>query len=305
MDMPSRAAWMEGGWGLMHHYNKSGAEGLEVFDEQTDRFDVDALARQLGELGADWFILCVCHNASSRYWCAPNATLERYVPVPVCSRRDLIADLATALRPVGVRTLVYVWPWYEEQKNEKTQAALAPDYPARWCEVLAEYSMRWGDLVSGWWVDGAGVDPEPNLARLAAALRSGNPDAALAFNGGWGKLDRHSAHDDYCAGEHLNLPTCPGHSDRGALRHLLNPVGGYWGGSRDMVAGVDAHPELKFSDEQLTQAMIDWTVRNRAAVTLDLPLQCERGTIGSLGGILPELYHRQLQAVSEHLRRAG
>ena len=299
-----RAAWMAGGWGLMHHYNKSGVEDLAAFDEQTDRFDVEALADQLGELGCRWFIVCVCHNATSRYWCAPNATLHRTVPARVCSRRDLVGDLAAALGPLGIRTMVYVWPWHEAQKNEQTQAALAVDYPARWCEVLAEYSTRWGRQVSGWWIDGAGLDPEPNLARLAAAARAGNPDAALAFNGGWGKLERHSVHDDYCAGEHLNLPRCPGHDDRGALRHLLNPIGGYWGGNRDMAEGVDTHPVLKFSDEQLTEAMIDWTMRNRAAITLDVPLRHHTGTIGSLGGILPDLYLRQLQAVAERLRDA-
>jgi hypothetical protein len=39
-----RAAWMAGGWGIMHHYRDDGTGGLESFNEQTDRFDVDALA---------------------------------------------------------------------------------------------------------------------------------------------------------------------------------------------------------------------------------------------------------------------
>lgn len=52
-----RAAWMQGGWGLMHHYNKSGTEQLHAFNEQTDRFDVDVLARQLQGIGCRWFIL--------------------------------------------------------------------------------------------------------------------------------------------------------------------------------------------------------------------------------------------------------
>ena len=299
-----RAAWMAGGWGLMHHYNKSGTESLDAFNEQTDRFDVDTLAHQLHELGCRWFTICLCHNATSRYWCAPNSTLERYVPVPVCSRRDLVAVLAEALGPLGIGTMVYVWPWYAAQKCEQTQDALAVDYPARWCEVLEEYSLRWGRQVSGWWVDGPGREPEANLARLATALRAGNPDSALAFNGGWGKLEKHSASDDYCAGEHLNLPPCPGPEDDGALRHLLNPIGGYWGGSRDMVEGVDSHPELKFSDDRLAEAVIDWTVRHRAAITLDVPLQSHKGTIGSLGGILPQMYDRQLKTVAAQLNSA-
>lgn len=201
--------------------------------------------------------------------------------------------------------MVYVWPWYVSQKCETTQQALAVDYPARWCEVLEEYSLRWGSQVAGWWVDGAGTDSEANHARLAAAVRAGNPSSAVCFNGGSGKLDRHSASDDYCSGEHLNLPPCPGTFSDGALRHLLNPIGGYWGGSRDMVAGVDRHPELKFSDEQLVAAVLDWTVCRRAAVTLDVPLQSHEGTIGSLGGSLPELYHRQLRVLAARLKDAS
>lgn len=287
----------------MHHYNLGGTKSLDAFNQQTEDFDVPTLAAQLKEIGARWFLLCLCHNASSHFWCAPSPVLSRYVPTPVCSRRDLIADLAAELGRLGIRTMVYVWPWYEAQANEQVQEALSPDYPARWCEVFEDYSRRWGTRVSGWWVDGAGVDPEGNLTQLAAALRVGNPGAAITFNGGWGKLNRYSINADYCAGEHLNLPACPGHEDDGALCHLLNPIGGYWGGNRDMVGGVDSHPVLKFSDEQLLEALTDWTLRHRAAVTLDVPLQHNSGTIGSRGGILPELYFRQLKTVAEQLSR--
>ncbi len=131
-----------------------------------------------------------------------------------------------------------------------------------------------------------------------------NTGRAAWMAGGWGKLDKHSESDDYCGGEHLNLPPCPGHEDRGALRHLLNPIGGYWGGSRDMVEGIDSHPELKFTDEELTRAVMDWSVNNNAAITLDVPLQSHKGTIGSLGGVLPDMYLKQLKAVAEKVKSA-
>ena len=297
-----RAAWMEGGWGVMHHYRDDGSGDLNGFQEQTDRFDVETLAGQLEDLGARWLIMCVCHNASSLYWCSPNQTLEDYAGEPVCSRRDLIADLAAALRPRNIHLIVYIWSWTEAQKNVRVQDALAPDYPQRWCDVIGEYSRRWGRQVSGWWFDGAHVNNEPSMARLAAAARSGNPDSAIAFNGGWGKLDRFVPDDDYCAGEHLCLPPCPGQYDNGALCHVLNPIGEYWGGCRGMEDGVYPEPKLNFTDERLIEFMKDWIVRNGAAVTLDVPFRSYRGVVGALGGVIPELYFRQLSAMSEKIR---
>jgi len=73
-----------------------------------------------------------------------------------------------------------------------------------------------------------------------------------------------------------------------------------------VVACVDSDPALKFSDEQLADAITDGTVRNGAAITLDVPLQSDQGTIGSLGGILPDLYFEQLNRVtSARLRTCG
>ena len=297
-----RAAWMEAGWGIMHHYRNDGTGSLQSFNEQTDRFDVDALAGQIKELGARWLLMCVCHNATSQYWCAPNDALQRHVGEPVCTHRDLIADLAAALERVGVRMMVYVWPWIEAQKNVQVQDALAVDYPARWCDVIEEYSRRWGKRISGWWFDGAEHDSKPNLAKLAAAARAGNPQSAVAFNGGWGRLDKFVPDDDYCAGEHLQLKACPGQYDNGALRHILLPVGDYWGGSRNATGGVCPAPVTRFTDDELMAFMVDWVVTHRAAVTLDVPLQSYQGTIGGLGGVLPELYFRQLAAVAAALR---
>lgn len=297
-----RAAWMAGGWGVMHHYRDDGSGDLNAYHEQTDRFDVETLARQLEALGARWFLMCVCHNSTSLYWCSPNAVLENYVGLPVCSRRDLIADLAAVLHPRGIHLMVYIWSWTDAQKNVQVQDALAPGYPQRWCDVLDAYSRRWGPQVSGWWFDGAHVNTESNMARLAVAARSGNPASAIAFNGGWGKLTRFVPDDDYCAGEHLCLPPCPGQYDSGALCHVLNPIGEYWGGCRDMQNGVYPDPKLNFTNERLIGFMQDWIVHNRAAVTLDVPFLSHRGVVGALGGIIPDLYFKQLSAMAGAIR---
>jgi hypothetical protein len=71
-----------------------------------------------------------------------------------------------------------------------------------------------------------------------------------------------------------------------------------------MVAGVDSHPDPKFSDEEVSRAVLDWSVNNNAAITLDVPLKSHKGTIGSLGGVLPERYFEQLKVVAEKVKSA-
>ena len=71
---------------------------------------------------------------------------------------------------------------------------LAPrlvEFQRRWESIIREWSLRWGQDVSGWWIDGCyfpdqmyRFDDEPNFASFAAALKAGNPQAIVAFNPG-------------------------------------------------------------------------------------------------------------------------
>jgi hypothetical protein len=291
---------MEGGWGVMHHYRDDGTNSLRTFNEQTDSFDVESLAGQLKQLGARWLTICLCHNASSRFWCSPNETLDNHAGRSVCSRRDLVAGLAEALSPSGIRVIAYLFPSNECIHDKQTEAALAVDFPKRWCEVIREYSLRWGTRVAGWWFDGQHRFDDAQTGLIAEAARAGNPLSVLAFSGGYGHLDKYSAHDDYCGGEELTLQKCPGQYDKGALRHLLTPIGAYWGGTRESM-GRESDSTLRKTDDELRKCLLDWVVDNRAAVTLDLPLRSANGIVGSLGGVVPGPYYRQLSAVAEAL----
>ncbi|MCP4198137.1 MAG: hypothetical protein GY762_13390, partial [Proteobacteria bacterium] len=104
--------------GIMIHYlanplEASGAgKGIVLkdgqWDRQIDAFDVDGLADQLQDIGADYLVISVGQNTG--YYCSPNATYDKIVGITPskCSRRDLVVDLSKALKARGIRLIVYL-----------------------------------------------------------------------------------------------------------------------------------------------------------------------------------------------------
>lgn len=224
-----RTAWFRAArWGVCLHFlhdipgsresdNAITSDSVEAWNRRVDAFDVAGLARQLHALKAGYLLITLGQN--SGYFLSPNSAYERLVPrvhSPL-SRRDLVADLITALTPLGIRVLVYL-PSHAPARDREAVERLGftPDWDAHqtgirpgaylrapgtdprltrfqrnWEQIIAEWSRRWGRSVSGWWFDGAyyadqlyrSAD-EPNSRSFAAAARAGNPDSLLAFNGG-------------------------------------------------------------------------------------------------------------------------
>ncbi len=229
-------------WGVFIHYLADFASNTAVPDispddwnRRIDGFDVPGLAAQLEACGAEYFFLTLGQN--SGFYLSPNATYDAIVShVPSrCSRRDLVADLAAALTPRGIRMMVYLpacAPALDKQAIERlrctpphdaSKIGFHPDlydyqegvddrlteYQGLWEQVVREWSLRWGASCSGWWIDGCyNADtmyrhPEaPNFASFAAALKAGNPKALVAFNPGVKvPVISHTEHEDYTAGE--------------------------------------------------------------------------------------------------------
>jgi hypothetical protein len=229
-------------WGVFVHYLSDFASNTEVPDTDVadwnariDGFDVPGLADQLEEIGAGYFILTLGQN--SGYYLSPNATYDSLVghDPSHCSQRDLVADLAAALTPRGIRMMVYFTacaPCLDKQAIERLRCTppndagvigFHPDlydyqegvddrlteFQLMWEQVVREWSLRWGTGCSGWWIDGgynAEVmyrNPEPpNFESYAAALKAGNPDSLVAFNPGVKvPVICHTEFEDYTAGE--------------------------------------------------------------------------------------------------------
>jgi len=164
-----RTAWfMRANYGVMMHF----LVGADTFD-LVSKFDVDALAHQLEEVGAGHFLITLGQNTG--YYCSPNATYEKYTSHERgerCSLRDLPLDLYRALHPKGIKLMLSL-PSNPPGVDEVCRAfgwnlegTAAPrrfvprGQPTRksveqWADVIREWSVRYGDKVAGWWFDGA------------------------------------------------------------------------------------------------------------------------------------------------------
>ncbi len=265
-------------------------------------FDVEALARQLESVGAGYLVLTLGQN--SGFFNAPNPTYDRitgYDPGERTASRDLPRDLHRALEPRGIRLMLYL-PCQAPNQDRRAQKAFGlregPDdqpidleFARRWAEVIEDWSVRYGDRVSGWWFDGGyewvGFDEE-TAQIYAEAARRGNPRAILTFNPGIG-LKRWTRAESYTAGELVDpFDVVP--SSRwveGSQWHALTYLGSRWS-ARDT-----RHP---------TGRWVEWTravAAREGVVTLDLGPNWDPqvGPIGSLAAAQLE----QVDAVREAL----
>jgi Alpha-L-fucosidase len=312
MAHPSRAAWLkEAGWGVFCHYlaDQASAQGPvdmtpDAWNRRIDAFDVDRLVHQLQSVGARYFGITIGQN--SGYYCSPNATYDSLVErTPSrCSNRDLIGELCAALRQVNIRFMAYLpsgAPEHDEQavsrlewrkvtmdrseQTPSTQERLA-SFQLKWEAIIREWSTRWGRDVSAWWIDGCYSaramyrhEAAPNFASLAAALRSGNRDAAIAFNPGVKVpiVTVAESGEDFTAGEidqalvvDFGRPhdrsTWPDGQLSGVQLHVLLPMGRWWG-----IEPIRFTPEL-------VRAYTRHIMQAGGAVTWDVPVD-ERGSL--------------------------
>jgi len=270
------------------------------------KFDVPALASQLADCGVRYFVFTLGQN--SGYINAPNAAYEAvtgYAPGERCSARDLPMELAAALKPHGIRLLLYLpcqtpnrdlrairafgLPVAQENRDRKIDLAFA----RKWAGVIQEWSDRYGEAVSGWWFDGGyewiGFNSEI-AAVYAAAVKHGNPNAVVTFNPGV-SLKRWTAAEDYTAGE-LNEPfghACGGRWLDGSQWHVLTFLGKKWGGR-----------DTRYPDEAWTKWVAEVTAKG-GAVTLDVGPGY--GGEAEPVGALAEGQVRQLKAIVAALKR--
>lgn len=314
-------------WGVLLHYlaelhTADGSEmDVERWNRQIDAFDTHAFASQLKSVGASYVIFTLGQN--SGYYVAPNAAYDALVgrSPSRCSRRDLIADLHGALEPEGIRLLVYLpsgapgndplaveklgwewgfkglwmsWPdgWPHHDPSAHTGNRLV-QFQRNWEAIIREWSLRWGDRIAGWWIDGCYFAEEmyhhadaPNFKSLVAALKTGNQDSIVAFNTGV-RIPIVSAtpHEDYTAGE---ISTAFPAADRtqpvsrwvdGAQLHVLTFLADWWGSG-----------EPRFSADWVA-AYTRYVNDHEGVMTWDVPISAD--------GVIPQSFLDQLAAIGE------
>lgn len=260
-------------YGVAQHILGDGSSPA-AYQASIAAIDVEAIAGQLHEAGAGYYLLTLGQN--NGYYCASNAAYTRYTGRSDCFvGRDLPMEFSNALQSRGIPLLLYftcgapsedeaaarALGATEREPRHRYDWLLSETFRRRWSEVIGEWSDRYGERVSGWWFDGAfqwtGFD-ETYAEVYAAAAKHGNPDSILAFNPGVRPVGFYSAFDDYLAGEQ-NEPLSRPQSrwDNGKQWHTWTFLGSGW-----------AEPDTRF-DDQTWIAYLRAVTEREGVVTLD------------------------------------
>lgn len=187
---------MAGRWGIMLHWiapgpaAKSGKRRTGLNDA-VDHFDLDRLISQVSGTGISWVIFTIGQN--SGFYASPNQYLDSIAGPGRTSSRDLVLELAKALRAKNVALIAYAPGEIKAVKALHSAFGWDPAnqdaFQQRYTQFLREYSERYGEYCAGWWIDGCyNWKDFPNSKRdwslWSTALRSGNPNRALSFNDG-------------------------------------------------------------------------------------------------------------------------
>jgi len=230
-------------YGVINHFLYDYNDIKGDWNTIVDAFDVDAYALQCQQAGVGYVMFTLGQN--SGYFCSPNATYDAYCGWSAgqrCSRRDLPLALGTALSAKGIKLMLYLpsgAPDRDLIAKEKLgwqNAHVSQSFQEKWENVIREWSLRYGDKVSGWWFDGiyAPASYQDTTAAhgfktFAEAAKAGNAHRIVAFNPGV-SIMRLSEYEDYTAGEQNNIaPPGPGRWFEGLQWHCLTYLGTFWG----------------------------------------------------------------------------
>ena len=231
---------LNGYFGLFNHY-LYGVHGNRDWIANTNALDIPAMAARIAETGAARY--CITLMQGTRYMLAPNATYDRIAgtaPGEACALRDIPLELGSELKKYGIDLYLYytgdgphkdpaIAPRFEIPEDRHD--GLPRAFVEKWTDVLREYSLRYGDLVKGWWVDGCydyfGYDDDL-LSLYESAIKAGNPDALIALNGGVSEtgIMKYYRNEDYTCGERVDFDFVPANGTvDGSQAHILVPLG--------------------------------------------------------------------------------
>ncbi len=245
-----RTQWMyEGKVGISTHYCPWKIDEVE---DVASSFQVEKVAEQVDQAGAKWFLLTMHHQP----WLmmAPNKTYDDLLGhSKYTAQRDVPMELYDALAGRSIRMMIYLNLRLDpgslcnklDENIGKSMGNWPPDQKLidNIAAVYREFSLRYGDKVAGWLIDGPDLgsimhaeDREKWFTQIVEALRAGNPNAAIAFNPGAERWYRFSDQNDFLAGETNGLTFWPdeGRLYGGAQWHVRTHLGNRWksGGCR-------------------------------------------------------------------------
>ncbi|MCL3782146.1 hypothetical protein EMN47_17295 [Prolixibacteraceae bacterium JC049] len=246
--LPKEVKWMydDAQWGISHHFLAGGTlnnayymiTDYEQWDHYISNFDVKSYAKRAKKMGVGFVMFTITQNRG--YLCTTSKIWDEHAPpCPSAKRspgsknqlgtnradytpsRDLIGDLAKALKKEGIKTIVYI-PYHvcDRWTGEQVRPSQYPDWYV--VDFLSDLAQRWGKNVAGWWFDGLWeirkseqANDFPVLTKIYNSIKSGNPDAVMGCNYGitnFGPNTSYVTHDKFAhftGGEYNTLPQIP------------------------------------------------------------------------------------------------
>lgn len=174
-------------YGLMFHWTSQTKprNGLpKPYCDAVHDFDADRFADMVSQMGAGFVVFTTSH--AGFYFPGPNPVIDSILPGRTCPR-DLVGDLAKALRRHNIRLELYFHPghddneWWQRTHFNEDKAA----YFDLWCKIISQIGKQYGDQVAGFWFDDAAFTYYPFNApwqRMTAAAKTGNANRLIAYN---------------------------------------------------------------------------------------------------------------------------
>ncbi len=240
------------------------------FADAVASFRLDEFLNAVEMSGADYVIFTSTH--ALQMMPCPHPVIDSIMPGRT-TERDLIGELAGGLKKLGKKLIVY----YNHSCNDNDDTAWmkAIGYHDRdknpladnICAIVQWMGQRYGESIQAWWFDSSySLDPRgPNNSvttdmtgfqfpweKMTAAAKAGYPGRLVTYNAGIGSTFLYTDHQDYWAGEILDLKTLPSGRflDNGLQWHgwaCLDDRAWVYGSNK-----TEPHPPLYSDDEILT-----------------------------------------------------
>jgi len=217
-------------FGIGVHWTAQTAPGsgpAKPFQKAVDEFDLEGFVKAVEYTGADYVLFTAAH--ALQMLPAPNPAIDGLLPGRTC-KRDLILELANALSAKGKHLLVY----YNHSCNhaqdaqwEKAVGYHAPNkerFARNLMDIVGHMGERYEGKIKAWWFDSPySLDPRgPHSSvttdmsgfqfpweQFTEVAKLGYPQRLVTYNAGVAQDFLYTTHQDYWAGELVNLDTPP------------------------------------------------------------------------------------------------
>ncbi len=195
------------------------------FQKAVDAFDLDGFLAAVDHTGADYVLLTATH--ALQMLPAPHPVIDDILPGRTC-QRDLIRELADRLAASGKHLLVYYNHSCNRKDDPPWEKAVGYHDPDKnrlaenLINIIGFIGRRYRDKIRAWWFDSPySLDPSgphnsvsTDMAgfrfpweRFSAAAKLGYSDRLVTYNAGVHETYLYTTHQDYWAGEMVNLDT--------------------------------------------------------------------------------------------------